>query len=114
MNMSLVRGRALRPADGRTADDVIIVNETFARRIRPGEDPIGQRLAYGESERREMVVVGVARDSKYALVGEGAQPFVYVPLSQHYHLLGSDLDVTSTVGQGSSFSFALEYGLASG
>ena len=29
-------------------------------------------------------------------------------------LLGSDLDVASTVGQGSSFSFALEYRLASG
>jgi predicted permease len=85
MEMAIVRGRPFRPADDRLAADVVIVNETLASRVWPGDDPIGRRLVYGESESRELQVVGVARDSKYVRLGEGPQPFIYVPFAQHYH-----------------------------
>jgi putative ABC transport system permease protein len=85
MQMAIVRGRPFRPADDRLSADVVIVNETLASRVWPGEDPIGRRLVYEESGRREMQVVGVARDSTYVRLGEGPQPFIYVPFAQHYH-----------------------------
>jgi hypothetical protein len=62
---------------------VAIVNETFARRVWPGQNPVGRRLlAY--ASRRTLEVVGLARDAKYRRIGEGPQPFVYVPAAQAY------------------------------
>jgi predicted permease len=85
VGMPILRGRPFGEADLPGAADVAIVNETLAARVWPGEDPIGRQLVYGEPERRALLVVGVARDAKYAMLGEGPQPFIYVPLAQHYH-----------------------------
>jgi putative ABC transport system permease protein len=80
----IVRGRAFAPADSGQSPDVAIVNETLAARVWPGEDPIGRLLTYGEPDRRSLQVVGVARNAKYQTLGEASQPFIYVPLAQHY------------------------------
>jgi predicted permease len=45
MGISLVRGRVFEARDDRRAPPVAIVGETTARRLWPGEDPIGKRLA---------------------------------------------------------------------
>ena len=42
----LIRGRLFGPDDGPDAPLVVVINETFAREHFPGEDPIGQRIAY--------------------------------------------------------------------
>ncbi len=65
LDIPLLRGRLLRPTDGPEAPRVVVINETFARRHFPGEDPIGQRIAYDrvatpESTWRE--IVGIVGD----------------------------------------------------
>jgi predicted permease len=81
--LPLVAGRAFEAGDRAGAPLVAIVNETFARRVWPGQNPVGQRLlAY--ASRRTLEVVGLARDAKYRTIGEGPQPFVYVPAAQAY------------------------------
>ena len=40
----LVAGRFFTPADTAAAEAVIVVNETFAKRVFPGEDPVGKRI----------------------------------------------------------------------
>src|SRR5262249_18003580 len=40
----LIRGRALLPSDTGEAPPVCLVNEAFARRFFPGEDPIGKQV----------------------------------------------------------------------
>src|SRR5262249_28413928 len=40
----LRRGRFLNEADRRESQLALVVNETFARRFWPGEDPIGKRV----------------------------------------------------------------------
>ncbi len=57
--MPLARGRDFEEADGPRSRGVAIVNETLARRLWPGADPLGQELT-AEHERR--AVVGVVRD----------------------------------------------------
>jgi putative ABC transport system permease protein len=90
MRMTLVRGRDFAAADRRGAPDVVIVNETAARRMWPNQDPLGKVLVHHEDRRgtsdsvRPMTVVGVARDAKYAFLGEQPTGFVYVPMQQHY------------------------------
>src|SRR5262245_4416871 len=80
MRVRIVRGRAFSEQDRAGARPVIIVNETFARRFWPGQNPIGQQVTAGGNEMRE--VVGVARDGKYWAINEAPRPFFYLPYDQ--------------------------------
>ena len=82
MDIPLVRGRGFEPSDREGGAPVAVVNESFARRFWPGEDPIGRRFNTGRSGTRE--VVGVARDGKYWSLGEEPQPHFYEPFAQAY------------------------------
>jgi predicted permease len=83
IGLPLLAGRAFDARDRAGAPLAAIVNETFARRVWPGQNPVGQRLlAY--ASRRTLEVVGLARDAKYRRIGEGPQPFVYIPAAQAY------------------------------
>jgi len=80
-----VSGRDFTGRDGAGAPPVIIVNETLARRLWPGRDPLGRTLwIAGERVGRE--IVGVARDRP---TSGGPQPFLLYPLYQGYPWPGS-------------------------
>jgi predicted permease len=81
LRMPIVRGRDFSGGDREGTPDVAILNETFARRLWPGEDPIGRTF---RNEERTVTVVGIARDAKYRSLGEDPRNFVYVPLAQRY------------------------------
>jgi predicted permease len=83
MGIPLMRGRDFTPADREGAPGAAIVNESFARRFWPGQDPIGKRLHPAGTASAEFTVVGVARDMAYGTVGESARPYFYLPYSQH-------------------------------
>ena len=84
LGVPIAAGRSFSPADTAQSAGVAIVNETLAAMVWPGQDPIGRVLVYGESERRSLQVIGVARDAKYRTLGEEPQPFIYVPFAQFY------------------------------
>ena len=87
LGIPLVVGRDFDARDRAQATAVVIVNETLARRFWPGENPIGKRLREltdRGAPRPWFEVVGVARDSKYATVGEDPKPFMYRPMAQEY------------------------------
>jgi putative ABC transport system permease protein len=46
LDIPLIRGRLFEPGDRAGGPLVVVINETFAREHFPGEDPIGQRIAY--------------------------------------------------------------------
>jgi predicted permease len=46
MGTPLLRGRMFEGRDGRDAPPVVLINETFAREHFPGEDPLGQHIAF--------------------------------------------------------------------
>jgi len=79
MQMDVVKGRAIGTQDVAGAPPVVMVNEQFASRFWPGQDPIGKRIRSGEEW---MTVVGVARQSKIEDLDEPATPLVYVPFFQ--------------------------------
>jgi predicted permease len=83
LGLPLVSGRNFDVRDRRGAPAVVIVNETFAGRVWPGQNAIGKRLVLGMS-RFPLEVVGVARDAKYRTIGERQQPFLYHPAAQAY------------------------------
>jgi len=58
---------------------VVIVNEAFARRAFPGQDPVGRRVYRNSNAYR---VIGLAATSKVRTIGEPAEPQVYHAISQ--------------------------------
>jgi putative ABC transport system permease protein len=63
------------------------VNETFAHRFFPNEDPIGQQVLlrydpYPVNEERPRQIVGVVGDVKHRGLGQPAPPFMYTSLLQ--------------------------------
>ncbi|UCG87736.1 MAG: ABC transporter permease [Gemmatimonadota bacterium] len=82
IRMPLVRGREFRETDAEGSTPVVMVNEAFANRFWPGEDPIGKRVKLDESAE----VIGLVHDAKYTSITEGGTPFVWAPSSQNPQL----------------------------
>lgn len=78
----ILQGREFRESDTETAPPVVIVNEAFAERFWPGENPIGRQIALSGS--RTADVVGLARDGKYRTLTEEPQLHFWMPFEQNY------------------------------
>ena len=87
MGIPVMRGRGVERGDVAEALDAAVVNERFAQRFWPGQDPIGRRFRRNGVWR---TVVGVAKQGKYHLLTEDAESMIYVPLAQEAR---SDFDV---------------------
>jgi putative ABC transport system permease protein len=79
LGIELKRGRVIGPPDGPDGEPVIVVNETMARRFWPGEDPIGQRIAWGTDTNhgRWMRIVGIVSDVKQGPLSTAVEPQTY-------------------------------------
>src|SRR5262249_51866073 len=78
MGMQMRAGRPFNSQDGRGAPQVVIINEAFARRVFPNENPIGHRLLW----RAPATIIGVVGDTRKFLDQE-VIPEIYVPHMQH-------------------------------
>ena len=83
MGIAIERGRGFDGRDGPGSPDVILVNQTLARRLWPGQDPVGQRLKQGfpEDQNPWREVIGVVADVKLQGVDQGTPLQVFLPLS---------------------------------
>ncbi len=72
MGIRLVRGREPGPEERH----VIVVNETLARRVWPGQDPVGRMVRLG-ADGAPWQVIGVTATGKYWSLNEPARPFMY-------------------------------------
>ena len=79
LRLPILRGRAIARTDVAGAVRVAIVNQTLARILAPDGDALGRTFRFRDAE---TIVVGVARDAKYASLDETTPPFFYVPLAQ--------------------------------
>ena len=89
---TLAAGRAFSADDRADTEPVVIVNQTFARRVFPGEDAVGKRListtrnigplganTVGPGPFR---IVGVIADIQQAPLGQPAEPAIYHTIRQ--------------------------------
>jgi putative ABC transport system permease protein len=79
----VIQGREFTDADTATSPKVAIINDTFAKKVWPGEDPIGKTFRT-EKNGPPIQVVGLTRTGKYLFLYEQPQVFVYFPLAQRY------------------------------
>lgn len=92
----LVRGRTFTTAEGTNGPRVAILNETMARRLWPGEDPIGRRFKVGAADTPWFTVVGVAGDMRRQSLELEPLPQMFEPLAQNPSRLVTLVVRTST------------------
>jgi predicted permease len=79
----LVRGRDLTPQDGPDQPQVAVLNELAARRLWPGESPLGKRFSiFGEPALIE--VVGLVKDARSGTVTADPEPMIYMSVRQRF------------------------------
>jgi len=108
MGIRLAQGRLFTSADRAESAPVAIVNETLARRLWPGENPLGKRIKQGlpESLMPWREVVGVVNDVKLNGVERGTPLETYVPITQESPRSFSL--AARTAGDPSAFTAAVE------
>ncbi len=86
MDIQLLRGRLFDERDTAKSPPVVIIGQSLAARLWPGQDPIGKRMrAYGAPEEGKksvwQTVVGVVEDARYREV-ETPRFDLYLPYRQ--------------------------------
>ena len=91
----LLKGRPFASTDHMGSGKVVIINETLAERLFPGEDPLGQRIAWtGDVLRFTPIsgewrtIVGVAGDTRDGGLDAESRPAVWTPFTQMLALGG--------------------------
>jgi len=86
MGIPVVQGRAFEPRDRTGAEEVVIVNQTLAARIWPGQNPLGKRFTFGDPEDPEdpgwRTVVGVVGDVRHDTLDQEKASEAYWPQAQ--------------------------------
>jgi putative ABC transport system permease protein len=82
LRIPLVRGRLFTAADTGTAPRVALINETMARRIFPGQDPLGQHLRMGVDGKVVRTIVGVVGDLRHYGLDQPVTMQMYEPCAQ--------------------------------
>jgi putative ABC transport system permease protein len=105
LGVPLLRGRDFTEADREQAPLVAIVNRTFADRLLPGEDPVGQQVRWGRSG-RVVQIVGVVGAVRHRGLADRPRPELYVPYRQLQY--GSMTLVVRTAGDPAAVAAALK------
>jgi len=112
MGIPLLRGRAFTEQDRKDSPQVVLVNETLARRMWPNEDAIGKRLKIGGLDGPWRTVVGVTGDVLQAGLDSPHSLQFYLPETQWF-VDGSMVLVVRTSGAPEGLVPALRQAVAS-
>jgi len=82
MKIPLLRGRAFTSADRDGAPGVVVISESLAQRLWPGQDAVGRRIYWGGVGGRTRTVIGVAGDIRDVRLDARPIPMVYLSYSQ--------------------------------
>jgi predicted permease len=81
----LLRGRVIGDEDTPTSRQVAVINQTFARKFFPKEDPIGRHFGFNTGDARhsrDYEIVGIVEDAKYQDARAPAYATFFLPFLQ--------------------------------
>ena len=83
LGIPMVRGRFFTDDDTSSAPIVVVINQAFANKYLPGQDPIGHTVSMEKSGKwADIRIVGVVGDMKQGRVDEATRPEIYFALAQ--------------------------------
>ncbi len=80
MGIPLIAGRDLSPADRQGAPLVFVVNQAFAKKFFPNQNPVGQSVLLGDTT--HIPIVGLVGDVRQTAVDEAPAPRIYASVYQ--------------------------------
>ena len=85
MQVPLLRGRVLDSRDRDGGARALVINDTFARRYWPGQDPVGKRMVFGRPGDRNpwITIVGVVGDMHRRGLHQGARLETFFSTTQN-------------------------------
>lgn len=107
IGIPLRRGRLLDRHDVAGAPVSVLINESFAKRKFPGQDPIGQRVHVGRTDLPWYTIVGVVGDVKQTSLAVSQADAVYITPTQWYFADNAMSLVVRTRGEGASLAPAI-------
>jgi len=88
MRTPIVAGREFTGQDKKGSERVVVVNETFVRRIIPDaktmDQALGRRVSFNGTKGPFSQIVGVAKDGKYFNIYEEPRSFIWDPMAHDY------------------------------
>jgi predicted permease len=87
LGIPLIEGRTFNEADTSEAPQVAIINQTLARHLWPGDDPVGHSISFDEGK-MWIKIVGIVGDTKELTLDHPADNEVYLPLDQYPQVSG--------------------------
>jgi len=82
--MVLLGGRDITADDRQETPHVAVINQAFAQRFFPAQDPIGHSFGLGAPFHPPgMKIVGIVKNSKYNSLDEKTPPLAFIPLLQN-------------------------------
>ena len=93
MQIPILAGRSLQDGDERRLARNVVVNEAFAQKYWPGQDPLGRRVDQGSGW---MTVVGVVQTGKYSQISEDPVPLIFQPVGRERAMGDFTLHVRTT------------------
>ncbi len=78
----IVRGRPILESDTAITRHVAVINEAFARRFFPKEDPMGKHFGARAKFSKSFEIVGIAADAKYRQPDQPVVPMYFLPRPQ--------------------------------
>ena len=82
LGMEVVTGRGFAAADSMRAVPGAVISEELARRLWPGDDPLGRQLRLGRRDGDVVEVIGTTRTAKYRSLGESPRPAMALAISR--------------------------------
>jgi len=84
LEIPIVRGRGFTVDDNENAARVIVINEAMAKQFWPNDDPVGKRMAIGDSSKDSSwrTIVGIVGDVRHASLTEEPVPFAFIDYRQ--------------------------------
>jgi putative ABC transport system permease protein len=80
MQIPLKRGRLFNEQEARQMRHVVVVNEAFARKILPGQDPLGKRVTIAMKDTNDPTeIIGVVGDTKHLGLDSETEEMAYWP-----------------------------------
>jgi len=102
----IVRGRAFTDEDRAGTPRVLVVSESMAKVLWPGQDPIGKQIRIGNDTTPFSTVIGVAEEMRGRLF-QGDQEFWYfMPMAQYISFYGSAYPTLFVRVQGDATKYA--------
>jgi hypothetical protein len=95
MGIPVLAGRDISARDTTSSEPVIVINQTMARALWPGQDPVGKIVLNACSAERR--VVGVVGDVRHLALEQTSGNEMYLPMRQCGDQPSSDLVIRSAL-----------------